>query len=152
LAMRNITAGPTVFEKNKLTVSGELEARGFSGERVQLRLLFDGLEADHRTIDLPANDGRTKVELSYVPTMPGEHKVTLEVSEFEPKKGELVETNNEISTYVTVLKGGLRVQYLDGGLEAWEPRFIRWALDKSPDIKVDYLWVRDDHALTGAAG
>jgi len=147
LALRTIAAGPTVFEKNKLTVTGELDARGFPGGRVDLKLLFDGDVADRRSIDLPQSDGRVKVELSYVPTIPGEHKVTLEVSESGTKRGELVESNNQISTFVTVLKGGLRVQFLEGGLEAWESQFIRKALDRSPDIKVDFQWVRDDRSL-----
>jgi hypothetical protein len=147
LVMRTIAAGPTVFEKNKLTVSGELDARGFPGSQVNVKLLFDGLQADSRTVELPQSDGHSKVELSYVPTTPGEHKVTLTVTEPEPKRGELVDSNNTISTFVTVLKGGLRVQFLDGGLEAWESQFIRKALDKSPDIKVDFQWVRDDRSL-----
>jgi hypothetical protein len=148
LALRTIAAGPTVFEKNKLTVSGELESRGFPGSPVNVKLLFDGMQADSRSIELPQADGHTKLELSYVPTLPGEHKVTLSVSEPDAKRGELVDSNNTISTFVTVLKGGLRVQFLDGGLEAWESQFIRKALDKSPDIKVDFQWVRDDRALT----
>ncbi len=148
LAMRTIAAGPTVFEKNKLVVTGELDSRGFQGNSVTVKLLFDGLVADTRTIELPQADGRTKVELGYVPTVPGEHKVSIEVSEPEPKRGELVESNNVISAFVTVLKGGLRVQFLDGGLEAYEATFVRRALDKSPDIKVDFSWVRDDRALS----
>ena len=147
LAMRTISAGPTIFEKNKLTAVGALDARGFPGSQVSVKLLFDGLTADSKTIELPQTDGTTKLELSYVPTIPGEHKVSLEVSELEPKKGELVQSNNTISTFVTVLKGGLRVQLLDGGLEAWESQFIRKALDKSPDIKVDFTWVRDEKVL-----
>jgi Putative glutamine amidotransferase/von Willebrand factor type A domain len=147
LALRTISAGPTVFEKNKLTVSGELDSRGFPGTQVNVKLLFDGAQADSRSIELPQTDGHTKVELSYVPTVPGEHKVALSVSELDPKRGELVDSNNTISTFVTVLKGGLRVQFLDGGLEAWESQFIRKALDKSPDIKVDFQWVRDDRPL-----
>jgi uncharacterized membrane protein len=151
LAFRTITAGPTVFEKNRLAVVGELDARGFSAAKVEVTLRFDGIHADSRTIELPPSaESRTKVELGYVPTVPGEHMVTLEVREPDPKKGELVESNNAISTFVTVLKGGLRVQYLDGGLESFEPRFIRWSLDKSPDIKVDFAWVRDKEAIEEA--
>jgi hypothetical protein len=148
LAIRTISAPPTVFEKNKLTVTGELESRGFPGSQVNLKLLFDGMQTDTRMLELPQADGHSKLELSYVPTVPGEHKVSISVAEPEPKRGELVDSNNTISTYVTVLKGGLRVQFLDGGLEAWESQFIRKALDKSPDIKVDFQWVRDDRALT----
>jgi hypothetical protein len=153
MAMRTITAGPTVFEKNKLVVTGELRARGFAGQKVNVRLLFDGAPADTQTIDLSPTDDQTdqRVELSHIPTTPGEHKVTLAVSELEPKKGELVESNNEVSTFVTVLKGGLRVQFLDGGFGSWEPTFVRLSLDKSPDIKVDFVSVRRKEDLADAA-
>jgi uncharacterized membrane protein len=152
LSVKSIAAGPTVFEKNKLLVTGELESRGFPGTAVKVRLLFDGMVADTKSMDLPQNDGVTKFELSYVPTIPGEHKVALDVSEFEPKRGELVDSNNVISTFVTVKKGGLRVQFLDGGLESWESQFIRKALDKSREVKVDFQWVRDDRGAADEAG
>ncbi len=151
LALRTITAGPTVFEKNRLVVTGELESRGFRGSSVQVKLLFDGMNADQRIVEVPADDARIKVELGHVPTIPGEHKVTLEVAEPDPPKGELVQSNNTISTFVTVLKGGLRVLIIDGGAESFESRYIRWSLDKSPDVQADFVWPRDDQALRDAA-
>ena len=66
--------------------------------------------------------------------MPGEYKLTLEAVD---QPGELVTTNNELSTFVNVLKGGLNVLYIEGALRV-EEKFIRRALDSSPDIKVDY--------------
>jgi uncharacterized membrane protein len=47
----------------------------------------------------------------------------------------LVTTNNEISTFVTVLAGGLNVLYLDGRLLP-EQKFLLKSLDASPDIRV----------------
>ncbi|MEN6338459.1 MAG: glutamine amidotransferase, partial [Phycisphaerales bacterium] len=52
--------------------------------------------------------------------------------------GELVTTNNELSTFVNVLKGGLNVLYVEGTLRV-EEKFLRRALGSSPDIKVDYV-------------
>ncbi len=148
LAMRSISAGPLVFEKNKLVAAGELDVRGFGGQKVRLSMLFDEQQAATRLLELPLNDTRMKVELAYVPVVPGEHKVKLQVSELDPKKGELVESNNEIATFVTVLPGGLRVLYLDGGIESGEATFLCRALNASPDIQVDFRWVqkplRDD--------
>ena len=66
---------------------------------------------------------------------PGEYKLTLEAV---PQPGELVTTNNQLSTFVNVLKGGLNVLYIEGALRV-EQKFIRRALDSSPDIKVDYV-------------
>ncbi len=67
--------------------------------------------------------------------MPGEFKLTLEVPD---QPGELVTTNNQLSTFVNVLKGGLNVLYIEGAFRV-EEKFIRRALDASPDINVDYV-------------
>jgi hypothetical protein len=71
----------------------------------------------------------------YVPTTPGEHKLTVRAI---PPDGvsELVTTNNELSTFVTVLEGGLRVLYLEGRPRE-EMAFLRRSLDASPDIQVE---------------
>ncbi len=59
----------------------------------------------------------------------------------EPREGELVTTNNEASTFVTVRPGGLNVFYLVGtqrvgGGPGPEQRFVRASLAQSPDIVV----------------
>ena len=54
-------------------------------------------------------------------------------------EGELVKTNNEISTFVRVIKGGLAVLYIEGQYR-WEARFLREALARSPDMLVEF-WV-----------
>ena len=46
-----------------------------------------------------------------MPEVPGEYKVTLKPT---TQPGEIVTTNNEMSTFVTVLKGGLNVLYIEG--------------------------------------
>ena len=55
--------------------------------------------------------------LKYMPQTPGEKKVTLKVAK---QDGELVVTNNEISTFVTVLSGGLNVLFLQGSNFTWD--------------------------------
>src|SRR5262249_46841760 len=59
-----------------------------------------------------------------LPDQPGERKVSIWC---KPIKGELTETNNEVSTYVTLIKEGLSVLYIDK-LRAWEPKFLQSAL------------------------
>jgi hypothetical protein len=43
-----------------------------------------------------------------------------------------------MSTFITVLKGGLNVLYIEGTARV-ESKFLRRAIDASPDIKLDYL-------------
>jgi hypothetical protein len=51
-----------------------------------------------------------------------------------------VVTNNELSTFVDVVDGGLRVLYLEGNLRV-EQRFLRRVLAASPDMQVDFRWI-----------
>ena len=82
-----------------------------------------------------ASDGQLlPVQLDYVPQTPGEFKLTVEAV---PQPGELVTTNNRLSTFVNVHKGGLNALYLEGTYRVEQGR-IRRALDASQDIHVDY--------------
>jgi uncharacterized membrane protein len=132
----------TVFVKNRLTVRGALQATGFDGQELPVQLLFEGSDGQMEVVDAttvrPAGAGQTlNVELGYVPQIPGEYKVTLRAVE---QPGELVKSNNELSTFVTVRKGGLNVLYLEGALRV-EQRFVWRALDRSANIKVDYVFL-----------
>jgi uncharacterized membrane protein len=90
-------------------------------------------------VDTQAGNQSQPILLRHTPQMPGEYKVTLRV---EPRQGELVTTNNEASTFVTVRKGGINVLYLVGakrigGGPGPEQRFVRAALAQSPDVVVE---------------
>jgi prepilin-type processing-associated H-X9-DG protein len=97
-----------------------------------------------RQVEARQDGEQLPIELTYVPKVPREFKVTLKAAE---QPGELVTTNNEMSTFVTVLKGGVNVLYLDGSRTA-EQKFLRWSLDASPDIKLDYMYIRADRPET----
>ena len=144
VALRELTVNPSVFVKNELTAQGSAKIEGYARERIAANLLFEVRPGQMETVASDFIVGSTQghpapVQLSYVPQMPGEFKVTLRLA---PQPGELVTTNNELSTFVTVLKGGVSVLYLEGELRV-EQKFIRRSLDASPDIKVDYLRLAD---------
>ncbi len=77
--------------------------------------------------------------MKYTPQTPGEKQVTLKVAK---QDGELVVTNNEISTFVTVLSGGLNVLFLQGSNFTWDYRFLMRAIERSPDIQVEGWVIR----------
>ena len=82
--------------------------------------------------------------LEYIPDTPGEKRLTLRV---KPMPGEQVATNNEVSTYLDVLKGGLKVLYIQGPDFSWEPHYLTPALDAAREIHVDYRLVREPARL-----
>ncbi len=140
IAIESLLVPTSVFVKNQLPVEGTVRVDGFVNQTMPVQLLFEtspdvmspvGAEPIKPRVDAQ----RLPVVLDYTPTIPGEYKVTLRVP---PQPGELVTSNNEMSTFVTVLKGGLNVLYLEGAARV-ESKFIRRALDASPDIKVDFL-------------
>jgi hypothetical protein len=140
VALVDLVANQTVFVKNELVVLGSVRIDGYPGLNVPVQLLWENPqhkmnEVAVESVSVKRSGEALPVELSYVPEVPGEYKVTLRAAK---QAGELVTTNNELSTFVTVKSGGLNVLYLEGALRV-EQKFIRRALDASPDIKVDYV-------------
>lgn len=143
IAVEDLITNQTVYVKNVLPISGTLRSEGFAGQPLAVRLLWEEAPGEMRPVaaqQLTPGEGSQQLayEFNYEPPVPGEYKLTVEV---EPQPRELLTTNNRISTFVTVLKGGLNVLYLCGE-PLPEQKFIRWALDSSPDIKLDYLYIR----------
>jgi uncharacterized membrane protein len=148
-AIEDLVVAEHVFVKNQLPVTGALRMEGLENQKIPVELLVETAPGKMTSIAKREIAGKpdgeqTPIELTYVPKTPGEIKITLKAAE---QPGELVTTNNEISTFVTVLKGGLNVLYLDGALSA-EQKFLRWSLDASPDIRLDYLHIRADRPET----
>jgi len=77
------------------------------------------------------------VTFQYVPDQPGNYRLTVSVAE---QAGELVTKNNQLTAFLRVLEGGLKILYLEGELRP-EQKFLRDSLDASPDMEVDFTWI-----------
>ena len=152
VAVENLLVSPTVFAKNRLAVGAVIRANGFAGDEIPIQLLFENASGEMKVVDttqvhVADFQRQQRIEMGYVPPVPGEYKLTLRAVQ---RPGELVTTNNEISTFVTVLKGGISVLYLEGAVRL-EQKFIHRALDGSPDIQVDSLRLDAQHPETRPA-
>lgn len=142
LAARDLIAGPTVFVKNRPEVRGVIGVRGFGGKSVKVELLVEGdtRPVDTQTIRVP--DGAEVMPvtgLKYVPETPGEKRLTLRI---ENQPGELVDSNNEVHTYLNVLKGGLKVLYIQGPDFTWEPKYLIRGVEPAREINTDLRGIR----------
>ena len=140
VAVKDLLADQRVFVKNDLAVTGQIRADGYVNREIPVQLLFETSPGkmepvDQENLRVTAAGALLPVQFSYAPQLPGEYKLSLEAV---AQPGELVTTNNRLSTFVNVLKGGLNVLYLEGSLRV-EQKFIRRALDASADINVDYV-------------
>jgi uncharacterized membrane protein len=150
IKVRDITAGPTVFVKNRLTVQGHIVAKGFTNQTLKVELLVEGQAEPVAKTEVKVPDGTDVIPitgLSYTPQTPGDKQITLRVAK---QDGELVLTNNEISTFVTVLSGGLNVLFLQGSNFTWDYRFLMRSIMRSPDIQVEGRLIR--RAAQGDSG
>ena len=149
VAVRDLLAASRVFVKNELTVTAQVLIDGFANREFPVKLLFETSPGKMETVAIenvraPADGLPVPVTFSYVPRIPGEHKLSVEVAE---QPGELVTTNNRAGTFVNVLKGGLNVLYLVGTLRE-EVAFLRRSLDVSEDINVDFRWIDPERPET----
>lgn len=140
ISLRDLSANQTVFVKNQLVAGGRLRIDGFVDQQVPVQLLFESASGKMEPVatkSLKASqDGQElTIELDHVPQTGGEFKLTLKAV---PQPGELVTTNNELSTFVTVLEGGLNVLYLQGEHRV-EQKYVIQSLNTSPDINVDFV-------------
>lgn len=141
-AVVNLAVAETVYLKNVLEVAGRVRLDGLAGREAAVVLLAEnasGIVEEVARTRVQANGEAVEeaVRLSWTPTALGERKLTLRI---EPQDGETIVANNELSTFVEVIDGGLRVLYLEGALRV-EQRFLRRVLAASPDMQVDFEWI-----------
>ncbi len=141
VAVENLPEQFTVFVKNELVVRGLVRVRGYANKEIPVRLDIEDSAGNWQTIgpvgvQVAQDNEQADVQLTYTPPAAGQYRLTLVADE---QAGELVTTNNQLTAYLTVLEGGLRVLYLEGEPRQ-EQKFIRWALDRSPDIDLDFQW------------
>jgi len=128
----------TVFVKNEIVIRGLVRVRGYVKKELPVELVLtdeknQAQTIGRRTIQADEDNKQVEVEFAYTPQTPGHYRLTMRA---EKQPGERVIKNNELDAYLTVLEGGLRVLYVDGEAR-YERKFLRWALDASPDIELD---------------
>jgi len=141
VAVENLPEQLSVFVKNELPIRGLIRVRGYVNQQIAIRLTVEDEAGQQQIIDTTRvqadqDNQQLDVSLNYIPQTAGQFRLTLSA---EQQPGELVTKNNHLTAFLTVLEGGLRVLYLEGEPRQ-EQKFIRWALDASPDIDLDFQW------------
>lgn len=142
VALENLPEQYTVFVKNELQVRGSLRVRGYVNQPIPVELRVEGPDGKQQVFGprpvVARQDGQLlPVEMAFTPDQPGQYKLTMSAAD---QPGELVTANNSLTAFLTVLEGGLKVAYLYGSLVG-EQRFLRWSLESSPDIDLDYVFL-----------
>ncbi len=142
VAVESLQDQYTVFVKNELPVTATIAIRGCANQPIPVKLLVEKPGGEVETVG-PVNvlargeRDQVAVELRYVPEQPGNYKLRVQAAE---QPGELVTKNNELSAFLRVLEGGLKILYLEGELRE-EQLFLRRVLESSPDMELEFLWI-----------
>ncbi|MHB0957987.1 MAG: glutamine amidotransferase [Pirellulaceae bacterium] len=141
VAVENLPEQYSVFVKNELIIRGLIRVRGYVNQAIPVLLTIQDDVGEQQVVgpihvQADQDNQQLEVSLTYVPQTPGQYRLTLQA---EAQPGELVTKNNQLTAFLTVLEGGLRVLYLEGEPRQ-EQKYIRWALDASPDVDLDFQW------------
>jgi uncharacterized membrane protein len=151
LAVEDPEVSPTVFVKNTVVVRVKVRALGAADQELTVRLLLEdpatavpGKSGTMHPVATPKkikpthNQELIPIDFDFVANDPGEFKLTVEVL---PLEGEALLTNNSVTTFLSVLKGGVSVVYFDRQHRP-EAKFLK-RIDESPDIRLDFKPVRE---------
>ena len=137
-AVLSAKAKSVAFARTEIPIKGEYSFLGLAGSQALIRASADGAPFDEMTLPIPTGTWRKQVTFSYFPPSPGARKITLRV---EPLKGELILSNNELSTYVNVISGGLSVAFLEASVRP-EIAFLKRTLAESRELRAEFILKR----------
>ncbi len=141
--------GPrTVFAGDTIRVNVRLEASGLGPLTTPVRVSRDGETLAEARVDLPdsrAERVSTSFPLGFPADREGRWKCTVSVpmrgsDEDDGGGGEAHAENNAREVWIHVIRGKVRVLYLDGS-PRWEYRYLRNALENDANIVADSLLV-----------
>ncbi len=142
IALRDIVTSPTVFVKNQVEVRGTVIAHGYANQDLNVELYVEDQATPVAKTTVKVKEGAESVQITgvkFVPQTPGEKLLTLKVT---PKEGEMSVANNKMSTFVSVLSGGLNVLFLQGHNSTFEYHFLGRAITQSTAIQMDGVAMR----------
>ena len=145
VAIEGLPEQYTVFVKTELRIAARLRVRGFVNLQVPVEMILEDAMGNQQPLGQQklsvAEDGQyAEIDMPFIPEKPGKYRVILNA---QPQAGEVVTSNNQSTTYVTVLEGGLQVVIYVGGFRQGSPEMrIRDSLASSPDVQVRLVDLR----------
>lgn len=175
IAVTRVTPASSLVQvKSEMVALARIDAPGFEGFKVKVRVFIDGKEVNDAKIETlqhkgedvayeKSEDGQitlketrnneVRIRLS-APDQPGEYKLTVRVDDprrrDHPLPDERNAANNEASTLISAIKGGISVLLVDRQ-RAGEPQLIFDDLKSDPRVRPRVVWLGKAGAFDPAA-
>ncbi len=175
ITVTRVTPGSALIQvKSDMMAQAHIDAPGFEGFKVKVRVLLDNREvpatietlqrrgdeltfekSDDGTITLKeSRNNEVRLKLS-APNDPGEYKLTVKVEDprrpGEALPEELNGANNQASTLISVIRGGISVLIVDRP-RAFEAKFIYEVLRTDPRITPHMVWMGGKGPIDATTG
>ncbi len=144
LALQDLSDQFRVFTKNRFEITATLQARGFAGRALPLRL--DLVDASGKRRSLATREATPTQAEQSVPIRidvnapePGSYRLELAA---DLQEGEVLSDNNRMVAFLDVREGGGRVLYLEGQPTV-EQKFLRRAINESDDLQLSFRWIEE---------
>ncbi len=143
-----------VMAKGDLTVRATIDAPGFVGKVVRVKVLLNNEEIASQDVELENSRGNEVRIKCTAPPKPGEYDLIVRVEDpriaGNPPPGQMSTARNELTTFLTVSKEGISVLLVDKQ-RAFEPQAICDAL-QDRRIRLHTVWLRGDKPLDKNVG
>jgi hypothetical protein len=149
LELTELLVDDIVFVDDAVRFQAKLLARGFQGQKVQVRLkerdpssadAGAAREIESTEVEVPADGQPKRVELVYRPKTTGERTFILEI---EPQPRELQVENNRIERVVTIRKEKLKVLLAESE-PRYEFRYLKNYLEREESIDLSVVLLSSD--------
>jgi uncharacterized membrane protein len=154
VSVESAVAEPSpVMAKGELTVRTVIDAPGFVGRTVRVKVLTNQEEVKSQDVELENSRGNEIKIKCTAPAKAGEYDLTVKVEDprrpGEPPPGQVSTARNELSTFLTVAKEGISVLLVDKQRE--EATKIFDAL-QDRRIRVNTVWIRSNRPVDPNVG
>jgi uncharacterized membrane protein len=137
IGLTRLTVNPElIFVKSTMTVRATAQAAGYKDAEVEVEVLLDDRAIAREKLTIKQEkDQRIDVKCE-APELPGEYKLTVKI---KPQPGEFNKDNNEISTFVQLVKEKINVLWVDRRRVYEAQQAIRLALAPEARFEVRYF-------------
>ncbi|MGD1049388.1 MAG: hypothetical protein ABR899_11625 [Candidatus Krumholzibacteriaceae bacterium] len=133
VSIDEVIAERIAYKGTKTSVEAVLRASGVRGRTLAVRLLEGGKVRSASSVVARKDAEIISVPLSYTADVEGEHRLSVEVL---PVAGEEQRENNTESFRLNVLKGKVRILYIDQ-FPDWNTTFVRDLVKRSERLEVE---------------
>ena len=140
ISIENVSASQTIFEDAPVTLTGNIKANGFDGERLTAQVLLNGKVVSEQGITPKKGVADMPLRFQLRPDQPGISFYQLRVTHAGDLRNntnltEATQYNNERLVTVDRGRGPHRILYV-GGRPNWDYKFLNRAVSEDPELNL----------------